>query len=182
MTGFQIAPRGPFSLEAAAGFGFGGTIGAPVYDGAMRLAFAVDGFAQHAGVLLREHADGTIAEPGPGLTEEQVARLHGVAEAALAGVLEPQRLRALEPNAALAELLTLRGIGPFYAALILVRASGFADVTAPEPRMLESAARLYGLDGPPDADAFEELSRPWRPFRTWAIVLLRVAAGHATRR
>lgn len=240
MTTFEIAPRGPFSLRAAAQFGFGGSLGAPAFDGAMRLAFAVDGFAGHAGVLLRERSDQTIegevqggcdvaavrdqvarilsldhdgdawlavgerdpvigrlqrehpgvrpvlfhspyeaaawsivsarrpatqaagvrrrlseelgatfdvggipmaafplperllnVKPGPGLSEEKVARLHGVAHAALDGALDPQRLRAMKPDAALAELLTLRGIGPFYAALILVRSSGVADVATP---------------------------------------------------
>ena len=290
-TTFEIAPRGPFSLRAAAQFGFGGSLGSPAFDGAMRLAFAVDGFAGHAGVLLRERSDGTIdgevqggcdvtavrdqvarilsldhdgeawaqvgerdpvigrlqrehpgvrpvlfhspyeaaawstisarrpatqavgvrrrlseelgatfdvggvemaafplpgrlldAEPGPGLPEEKVARLHGVARAAIDGALDPEWLRALEPDAALAQLLMLRGIGPFYAALILVRSSGVADVATAEPRLMESAAHEYGLGKPPDGDAFLQLAEHWRPFRTWAMVLLRVAAGDARRR
>ncbi|MEA2190325.1 MAG: DNA-3-methyladenine glycosylase [Solirubrobacteraceae bacterium] len=288
---FEIAPCGPFSLRAAAGFGFGGSIGAPPWDGAMRLAFAVDGFAEQAGVLLRQRDDGVVegevagacdvdavrrqtarilsldhdgeawlevgerdpvigrlqrelpgvrpvlfhspyeaaawsivsarrparqaaevrrrlseqlgatfdvggvamaafplperlleAVAGPGLSQEKVERLHAVARAALDGRLEPERLRAMQPAAAIAELRTLRGIGPFYASLILVRSSGAADVPAPEPRVIESAARAYGLQATPDAQAFLELSERWRPFRTWAVVLLRVAAGDAERR
>ena len=288
---FEIVPRGPFSLQAAAGFGFGGSIGAPAWDGAMRLAFAVDGFAEQAGVLLRQRDDGTVegevrgardadavrvqtarilsldhdgeawiavgqrdpvigrlqrehpgvrpvlfhspyeaaawsivsarrppnqaalvrrrlseelgatfdvggvamaafplperlleARAGPGLPDGKVARLHGIAHAALDGRLDPALLREMEPDAATAELRTLRGIGPFYAALIHVRASGVADVAAAEQRVIEGAARAYGLEVTPDAQEFLALSERWRPFRTWAVVLLRVAAGDAARR
>ncbi len=121
-------------------------------------------------------------QAGPGLPEEKVVRLHGVAHAALEGRLDPARLRAMEPEAALADLLTLRGIGPFYAGLILVRSTGVADVPTAEPRVIESAARAYGLDEQPDGDAFLQLAERWKPFRTWAMVLLRVAAGDAERR
>jgi DNA-3-methyladenine glycosylase II len=112
-----------------------------------------------------------------GLPELKVERLHAVAEAALAGRLDPERLRALEPDAALAELQELPGIGPFYSMLVLVRASGHADVLAEgESRVLAAAEHFYGLDRPPSPERFGELAEAWRPFRTWAIVLLRYAA------
>lgn len=58
----------------------------------------------------------------PGLPDEKLRRLHGVAQAALAGDLDPVALAALEPDAARAHLKTLRGIGDFYADLIYQRA------------------------------------------------------------
>lgn len=61
MTSFTIAPRGDFSLAAAAGFGFAGSLGAPPFDGTLRLAFAVDGLEERAAVALTERPDGTIA-------------------------------------------------------------------------------------------------------------------------
>jgi 3-methyladenine DNA glycosylase/8-oxoguanine DNA glycosylase len=33
----------------------------------------------------------------------------------------------------------------------------------------------YSLPDIPDDDAFRRLAEPWRPFRTWAGVLIRVA-------
>ena len=48
--------------------------------------------------------------------------------------------------------------------------------------MNEGAARAYGFEVTPDAQEFLALSERWRPFRTWAVVLLRVAAGDAARR
>ena len=113
----------------------------------------------------------------PGLSEQQLERLHAVARAALEGRLDPARLRALAPEEALAELRTLPGIGPFYAGLVLVRATGVADVLPPdEPRVRAAAARAYGLREPPEGEAWERLAQPWRPFRTWVCLLLRVGA------
>jgi DNA-3-methyladenine glycosylase II len=111
-----------------------------------------------------------------GLPEVKVTRLRTVAEAALDGRLNADRLRSLAPDQALAELQRLPGIGPFYAMLILVRSTGHADVLATgEPRVLACAARYYTLDAPPSPERFAELAQPWRPFRTWATVLLRYA-------
>ncbi len=287
----EIVPRGPFSLRAAAGFGFGPNQGRPPpFDGHLRLAFCADG-GGHAGVVLSQDGDagplhasvhgsgdraGALAQterilsldhdgdrflavgerdpvigalqrehPGqrpvlfsspyeaaawsiisarrpaaqaarvrdalgeqlgqafelagrrlvafpepqrllevqemPGLPGEKVARLRGVAEAALDGLLDVARLHALGPEGATEEMLRLRGIGPFYAGLIVLRASGFADamLSAPEPKVMSHVARLYGLPSPPDLAALASLAEPWRPFRTWAIVLVRLAGDRA---
>jgi DNA-3-methyladenine glycosylase II len=58
----------------------------------------------------------------PGVPEEQLWRLHDVAEAAQHGLLDAAALAALPEDAARARLKTLRGIGDFYAELILDRA------------------------------------------------------------
>src|ERR1700729_2608607 len=52
-----ITPRGQFSLRAAA-FGFGPPEGRPpTFDGALRLAFCVDGGRGYAGAVLRQRDD-----------------------------------------------------------------------------------------------------------------------------
>ncbi len=57
----SITPDIPFSLDAAAAFGFGPNMGRPKPDrGIMRLAFVTDDLRQHAGVELRQEADGTV--------------------------------------------------------------------------------------------------------------------------
>ena len=62
----------------------------------------------------------------PGLPADRIPRLHAVAEA-LRGQLDAQRLRAMPPEDARAELQQLPGIGPFYSSLIVIRACGHAD-------------------------------------------------------
>jgi DNA-3-methyladenine glycosylase II len=114
----------------------------------------------------------------PGIPPVKLDRLHGVAEAARSGLLDVHRLAALDPDKAMAAVRQLNGIGPFYAALVVIRACGPADVLpVDEPKVLELTRTLYGLAEPVDAQRFTELARPWRPFRTWAAVLIRAVAG-----
>ena len=114
----------------------------------------------------------------PGVSPDKIARMHGVARAAERGVLDAERLRNLGPDIALQELQHLRGIGPFYASLITIRAVGFTDVLPrDEPIVRELVTRLYRLPTLCSPERFEEIAEPWRPYRTWASVLVRAAAG-----
>jgi DNA-3-methyladenine glycosylase II len=115
-----------------------------------------------------------------GLPELKAQRLRGIAAAALEGRLDADPLRAMEPEAALDALRALPGIGPFYASLILIRATGHADLLpADEPRTRKAAAHFYALGQPPSPEEFLALAEPWRPFRTWGAVLLQLAARRA---
>jgi len=117
-----------------------------------------------------------------GLAREKVVRLHGVAKAAREGELEPEHLHALGPERAYEEVQRLKGLGPFYAGLVVLRGTGFADapLMSPEPRVLAHVARFYRLDPPPTLERFNEIADGWRPFRTWATVLVRLAGDRAT--
>jgi DNA-3-methyladenine glycosylase II len=103
--------------------------------------------------------------------------LHSAARAALDGSLKPQALAALEPDEALGQLQRLPGIGPAYATLILVRASGAGDViTFNEPRLPGYVSHFYGLGAEPASrEQLDSIADGWRPLRTWAAVLIRVA-------
>jgi DNA-3-methyladenine glycosylase II len=115
-------------------------------------------------------------DEAPGLSATKAARLRALADRAQAGDLDVDRLVAMGPEAALAAMQTLDGIGPFYASLIVVRACGLTDVLATgEPRLGACVAHYYRLGSPPSDAQFEALAEPWRPFRTWACVLLRYA-------
>jgi len=284
---FTITPSGPFSLAEAATFGFGQRHDSG-WDGVMRLAFCLDGYAQQAGVEVRQDAAGDVhgtvhgsasldvdavrhqvtrvlsldhdgreftrvgerdpvigrlqaAAPGlrpplfyspyeaaawsvlsarrpgrqmmavrqrlseahgagfdlagqhvaalptpgqllmidsfHGVPADRMQRLRGVADAALAGRLDADRLLALGPERAMTELQQISGIGPFYSSLIVIRGTGFADVLpTSEPRALTLTGRLYQLAGPPTPAEFEAIAEPWKPLRTWAVVLIRAAA------
>ena len=290
MGSFVIEPDGPFSLSAAASFGFGPNMGRPKPDGdLMRLAFALDGYTEHAGVVLRQRPDGAITaevegtrklavverqvrrilsldhpakgwlavgtrdpvigrlqrdHPGlrpvlfhspyeaaawsvishrrgrtqaaplrtrlatehgrtfelagetlaafplpevlvtlksfPGFEPQRIERLRGVARAALDGKLDADRLAKLPLEVARAQVETLAGIGPFYADLILVRATGIADaLPREEPRILGYVGHYYGLGGPATMPQLAEIAERWAPFRTWAVVVIRVAGDRA---
>lgn len=115
-----------------------------------------------------------------GLPADRIPRLHAIAEAAGRGELSAAHVQQLGPDQAMVELQRLPGIGPFYASLIVVRGSGFADVPVLiEPQARAALLELYGL--PTDADDAEvlALAERWRPFRTWVEVLARMAGSSA---
>jgi DNA-3-methyladenine glycosylase II len=114
----------------------------------------------------------------PGIPADRMPRLHGVARAALDGRLDAARLLEQGPERAMAGLQALDGIGPFYSSLIVVRGTGFTDVLpVNEPRALDLAGRLYQLGAPPSETEFRRLAQPWKPLRTWAVVLIRSVAA-----
>ena len=116
-----------------------------------------------------------------GLTPEKIERLHAVARAALEGVLDADRLRALGYAEAVRVLQDIRGIGPFWSGAIYLRACG---VTEPfpidEPRTLRALADAHDLAAVPTGDALRAMVAKYEPFGMWVSVLLRVAANRGT--
>jgi len=116
-----------------------------------------------------------------GLDATRIGRLHAVARAALSGRLDPARLRAMDAGDALREIQAIPGLGPTYAQLVLLRSTGATDLmTYHEPRIPYYAAHFYRTPrAPVTPGELADLSAGWRPFRTWASVLLRVAGDRA---
>lgn len=111
-----------------------------------------------------------------GLAPVKVERLHGLARAALDGRLDTQMLRELPEEDALARLRELPGIGPWTASAVLTRGCGVADaLPLADEISREAVCHFYGLDSPPDDDAWAVIAEAWRPFRMWATVLLHMA-------
>jgi DNA-3-methyladenine glycosylase II len=119
-------------------------------------------------------------ESVPGLPADRIPRLHAVAQAAQRGVLDPDRLRAMVPADAKAELQQLPGIGPFYSSLIVIRACGHADApTLGEPRSRAAIGQAYGIDHELGDEELLALAERWRPFRTWISVMMRALSTDA---
>lgn len=118
-----------------------------------------------------------VVESIAGLSSEKVERLRLVARAALDGLLDAERLRALGDEAGPASLLALRGIGPFWSQGIYLRGCGIADVFPNEPLSIAALGHLNGLGDRPSATDVARLAEAFKPFRMWVCFLLRVAAG-----
>jgi DNA-3-methyladenine glycosylase II len=119
-------------------------------------------------------------ESVPGLPADRIPRLHAVAQAAQRGVLDADRLRAMAPEDAKAELQQLPGIGPFYSSLIVIRACGHADApTLGEPRSRATIEQAYGIDHELGDEELLALAERWRPFRTWISVMMRALSTDA---
>lgn len=113
----------------------------------------------------------------PGLGAAQVSRLRAVADAAMAGRLDVARLRAMSVPEAREDVMRIPGIGPFYSGLVVVRATGPVDAMVDERNLRDAITHFYG-----PGTTVEQLGDRWRPFRTWAIVLIRRAAYAEFRR
>jgi 3-methyladenine DNA glycosylase/8-oxoguanine DNA glycosylase len=100
-----------------------------------------------------------------------------VARAALAGLLDAERLRALGPEAAPASLRGIRGIGEFWSRAIYLRGCGIVDAFPDEPLSVAALGHLHGQGDRPAPDVLRALAEPLRPYRMWACFVLRVAAG-----
>src|SRR5215472_15722171 len=73
---------------------------------------------------------------------------------------------------ALADLQSIRGVGPWTASHIFYRGAAPHDgLPTAEPRVLHGLAHAYPLDSP-SPEAFVRLAEGWRPFRMWVCVLL----------
>ncbi len=112
----------------------------------------------------------------PGIPELKLRRMHAIAEAARAGLLDTESLRMLEVDEATFALRRFDGIGPFYSELVTVRALGHTDVLpTAEPRVVAATGARLGRPDFTSAD-LAEVAEAWRPWRTWACVAIR--AGH----
>jgi DNA-3-methyladenine glycosylase II len=114
----------------------------------------------------------------PGISTVKVDRLHALAQAAIDGRLDTERLRSLPQADALAELRTLPGVGEWTAQAVLLRGCGVADALPLGDEVSRRAVQsLYELPELPDDETWTGIADAWRPFRMWATVLLRVGWG-----
>ena len=113
-----------------------------------------------------------LLERFPGLSDEKVARLRCVAQAAKDGLLDAEYLRGLGETRALNELQKLRGVGPWAASHIYFRGAAPDDgLPTAEPRILHGLASAYRLRSP-SVETLQRIAAGWRPFRMWVCVLL----------
>lgn len=112
----------------------------------------------------------------PGVPAVKLERLHGVATAALEGLLNAEHLISLGDKAPDA-VRVIPGIGPFWSQAIYMRTCGVTDVWPVEPLSDAALGALHGLGDEPSAEDVARITAAYRPWRTWIAVLLRFAAG-----
>ena len=100
--------------------------------------------------------------PGPSVRR---AALHDVVEALATGGLVLEA--GADREAAVRGLRAIRGIGPWTAAYVAMRALADPDVFLPGDVALRHAVTRRG--GPSGARGLAELAAPWRPWRSYAV-------------
>jgi DNA-3-methyladenine glycosylase II len=104
-----------------------------------------------------------------GLSRAKVGFLRSLAEHAISGELELERLDELPDEAVIAELIAVKGLGMWTAQMFLMFHLERADVLPVGDLGIRRAIqRAYVLQELPDAVAIERIAEPWRPHRTLA--------------
>lgn len=110
---------------------------------------------------------------GLGLSRPKVAHMKSVASAIVSGRLDLARVLAANPQEARAELLAVKGVGPWTANLFCLYARAELDAfPTADLGLMESHRLLAEADERMDAKSFNTHADAWRPWRGAAAHLL----------
>ena len=108
-----------------------------------------------------------------GLSARKIEYCYELSRAIENGSLNLEGLENLTEAAAIAELVKIKGIGPWTAEVYLMTALGRLDVFPAGDLALQVAVQnLYGLPQKPSVKVLAELSALWRPYRSVAARIL----------
>jgi len=114
-----------------------------------------------------------------GLTRQKAHYVFLLAGRIENGDLDMRRLPGLDDEAALKTLQSVKGIGPWTAAIYLLFCEGRVDIWPPGDVALLGAYRAARLRGPlPDMRRLDEKARKWAPFRGVAAHILWTYYAH----
>jgi DNA-3-methyladenine glycosylase II len=118
-------------------------------------------------------ADPDAMRVAAGLSRAKTTFLRSLAEHVLDGSLELERLDELSDEQVTAELVAVRGLGPWSADMFLMFHLGRPDVLPVGDLGIRKAIMTrYGLESLPDAPTMVGFAEPWRPHRTLACRFL----------
>ncbi|MEO1405513.1 MAG: DNA-3-methyladenine glycosylase 2 family protein [Pseudomonadota bacterium] len=110
---------------------------------------------------------------GCGLSRPKIRHMKSVARAFETGALDLKRVADAPLDDARAELLSVKGIGPWTAELFLLYALGEMDaLPTADLGLMEAHKRLSNADERMDKAAFTAHAEAWRPWRGVAAHLL----------
>ena len=136
-----------------------------------RLADRYGGRAPTPKEILADNPDEVRAAAG--LSRAKVGFLRSLAEHVLDGSLELERLDELPDEEVIAELVAVKGLGPWTAHMFLMFHLGRPDVLPVGDLGLRRAIKdRYSLAELPSPAEMERLAEPWRPYRTLACLYL----------
>lgn len=96
-----------------------------------------------------------------------------LSRAVLDGRLDLENLRQVEPAQAAERLLREKGVGPWTAHYVGLRALGHVDcLPAADVGLQKSIQRFYGLRQKPTAARVEKIAKPWAGWRSYATFYL----------
>ncbi len=110
---------------------------------------------------------------GVGLSRRKVEYLRDLAARVDDGRLDLDRLAHMPDEDVTAELVAVKGLGPWTADMFLIFHLGRPDVLpVGDLGMRAAVRRVYGLSELPRAPELEAIGEPWRPHRSLASLYL----------
>ena len=110
---------------------------------------------------------------GAGLSGRKVEYIRDLARHVLAGELELDRLEELDDEAAIEEIVAVRGLGRWTAEMFLMFHRGRPAVLSGGDLGIRKAVRVeYGLEEMPPPQRVLEIGEAWRPHRSLASLYL----------
>ena len=104
-----------------------------------------------------------------GLSRQKLSYLRDLTRCTVDGIIQFRRISRADDEAAIAELIQVRGIGRWTAQMYLIFSLGRPDVFAPDDLGLQNAiARLYPLPSTPRRPDFLAIAERWKPWRSIA--------------
>jgi DNA-3-methyladenine glycosylase II len=108
-----------------------------------------------------------------GFSRQKTVYLRYLANAIVTGTFDVDALATMPDEQVRAQLISLKGIGPWSAEIYLLMALCRADAWPAGDLALQVAAQsIKGLPARPDPVALNELAEQWRPWRAVAARLL----------
>jgi DNA-3-methyladenine glycosylase II len=105
---------------------------------------------------------------GAGASYAKIRYAKNIAQAVKDGALELSRFHEMSDQEILAELVQIKGIGPWTAEMFLMFTLGRPDIFSYGDLGLRNAiTKLYGIEGS-QRQQVEELALTWAPYRTTA--------------
>ena len=106
-----------------------------------------------------------------GLSRQKQGYARSLAELVMSGVLDLDALPA-DDEAAIAQLVQVKGIGRWSAEIYLLFAEGRPDIwPAGDLAVQIAVGQLFGLDARPSERAVRDVAEAWRPYRGVAALL-----------
>ena len=108
-----------------------------------------------------------------GFSRQKTAYGRAIAEDLVSGRVDLGNVEAMDDEAAIAELVKLKGIGRWSAECFLLFSYGRPDVwPADDVGLMIGMEKIKGLKTRPDAKRMRKLAAPWSPWRGVAARLL----------
>lgn len=104
-----------------------------------------------------------------GLSRQKAGYVLDLAQKMATGVIEPGRWVGMGEEAVATEIVSVKGLGPWTADMVLMFSLGRPDVLpVGDLGIRKGIQRLLSAEALPDPETMREVAEPWRPWRTVA--------------